>query len=90
LPTYKRENVHYRDAARRAEMAGASNDRANSNRSATRRAVVGALGVGVITSLAWCSRSRVDGTVAVNKTPLRLTHGTRHRRRTPERGFSSR
>ena len=64
----------YLTTARRAEMAGASNDRATSDRSTTRRAVVGALGVGVITLLAGCSRSRVDGNVAVNETPLRLTH----------------
>lgn len=61
-------------AARRAEVTDASSPRAGSDRLTTRRAVVGTLSVGVIAALAGCSRSRVDGVVGVNETPLRLTH----------------
>lgn len=39
-----------------------------------RRTLLGTLGAGFGTVLAGCSRSRVDGVVASNETPLVLTH----------------
>lgn len=39
-----------------------------------RRAVVGSLGTGLVALRAGCSRSRVDGVVATNETPLVFSH----------------
>lgn len=55
-------------------MDDTTETRARRNRSIYRRSVLATLGTGLLASLAGCSRSRVDGEVVTNETPLGISH----------------
>lgn len=55
-------------------MNETSIDSPGRDRVVNRRTVLRALGTGLAASLAGCSGSRVDGTVASNETPLSISH----------------